>query len=73
MSIENGNCSSVCPLSHWSKKLTNHESVLLKLTTHESVLIKLTNQGREPLLMRESDFFSVIKTNIKISFFSERR
>ncbi len=37
MSVENGNCSSVYPLSHWSKKLIN--------------------QVREPLLMRESDFF----------------
>jgi hypothetical protein len=71
MSIENENCSSVCALSHWSKKLTNQksavikltneESVLLKLTNQDSAMIKLTNQVREPLLMRESDFFLSLK------------
>jgi hypothetical protein len=31
LSIENVNCWSVCPVSHWFKKLTNQILVLIKL------------------------------------------
>jgi hypothetical protein len=72
LGMENVNCWSVCPVSHWLKKLTNQILVLVKLSNQVRTVWKLTNQVSEPLLMSQS-YFSVMKTNVNEDCFAQRR